>query len=390
MMLSGDRISNSTHHSVSARLANAPALRRAKLYRKLSTSLRRKTMRRRVTRFSLLGINVVLLGGTLLFVLYGARGAQATEVPAQSSNLAAKPTAANPLDQLASANIAVTVARMGSLPESTAITNQADSQYAKLRMAASNDSIIAKPQVVTTHLKSKADIRTYTTKTSDTVASIAAKFGVSPDSIIWSNGLNSGSVAANQKLLIPPVNGIVYTVKAGDTPASLAEKFNASKNRIINFNDAELGGLKPGDKIVIPNGSKEEAPAPAYSSYSAASTSFSFPWGSTPIYGYNGYDYGYCTWYVASQIPVPSNWGNAGTWSYYAPLSGWAVSSVPRPGAIAQSPYMAGGVGHVAIVEAVDLAHGRVKVSDMNGIAGWGQVGTAWQPISQYPNYIYR
>ena len=31
----------------------------------------------------------------------------------------------------------------------------------------------------------------------------------------------------------------------------------------------------------------------------------------------------------------------------------------------------------------------QVLISDMNGIAGWDRVGTAWQPTSEYPHYIH-
>ncbi len=112
-----------------------------------------------------------------------------------------------------------------------------------------------------------------------------------------------------------------------------------------------------------------------------------FPWGGGPIYGFNGYDYGFCTWYVASQIAVPSNWGNASSWSYYASISGWSVSSTPSVGAIAQTPYAAGGEGHVAIVDAVN--GNLIKYRDMNGLAGWGAVGySGWVSASTFPNYI--
>jgi surface antigen len=117
----------------------------------------------------------------------------------------------------------------------------------------------------------------------------------------------------------------------------------------------------------------------------------SFPWGAGPIYGYNGYDYGYCTWYVATQIAVPSNWGNASSWSYYASLSGWHVSSTPTVGAIAQTPYAAGGLGHVAVVNAVSADGTQIQYRDMNGIAGWGRVGySGWVSASRYPHYITR
>jgi len=52
---------------------------------------------------------------------------------------------------------------MGGLPETTAITNQAQSQAADLAIATSSDDVVAKPQVVATALKSSADIQDYTT-----------------------------------------------------------------------------------------------------------------------------------------------------------------------------------------------------------------------------------
>ena len=94
---------------------------------------------------------------------------------------------------------------------------------------------------------------------------------------------------------------------------------------------------------------------------------------------------------MASKIAVPSNWGNANTWAYYASLSGWHVGPIPSVGAIAQTPYAAGGQGHVAIVDAVSANGTMIKFSDMNGLAGWGRVGySGWVSASLFPNYITR
>jgi len=237
---------------------------------------------------------------------------------------------ANPLDQVSSADIALTVARMGGLPETTAITNQAQSQAADLAIATSSDDVVAKPQVVATALKSSADIQDYTTVAGDSVSSVAAKFGVTSDSIRWSNGLSSDAVAAGTQLVIPPVNGIVYTVKAGETADTLAARFRANKDKIIAYNDGEIKGIIAGERIIIPDATQVAAGTTAHV---IATLSSSFPWGGkrTGLRLY-GYDYGYCTWYVATQIAVPSNWGNAATWSYYAGLSGWSVSGAPTVG----------------------------------------------------------
>ncbi len=343
-----------------------------KLLSRWQSKLKRRTVQQSLIRTSLFGLNIFILLIILIFVLEKPSATASTTSSLSSLDNSISSQAPNPLDQLASANIALTVAQMDNLPETTAISNQAESQQAELATASTADNIIAKPEVTQTSLKSRADIITYTVESGDTVATIASKFGVTDNSILWSNNLNSGTVIPGQKLLIPPVSGIIYTVKAGDTPASLAQHFQSNEAQIIAYNDAEISGIYPGEEIIIPGGSEPTATIQT-AEY-------------VPVYGSNGYDYGYCTWYVASQIAVPGNWGNASSWAYYAALSGWNVSSSPTVGSIAQTPYAAGGQGHVAIVVAVN--GGSVEIKDMNGIAGWGMVGEAWVPASTFPNFI--
>jgi len=293
-------------------------------------------------------------------------------------------TPANPLDKVSSEDIALTVARMSSLPESTAINNQAESQAITSATSTASANIISKPQVVTAGLKSNADIQTYKTVAGDTVLSLAQKFGVTSDSIRWSNNLSSDSLTPGSTLLIPPVNGIVYKVQAGDTVAMLAQKYSSNSEKITAFNDAEIKGLVAGSNIVIPDGIKA---APITAAQIAHSSAPALAWGGTPIYGYNGYDYGYCTWYVATKISVPANWGNANTWDNSAAASGWNVNNAPQPGSIAESDR--GYFGHVAYVEAVSPDGQTIKYSDMNGIAGFGRVGYSdWVPISHFSHYI--
>jgi N-acetylmuramoyl-L-alanine amidase len=339
-------------------------------------------------RISLVASNVIILAVVLGFVLQKPHSTGATKSLAVN-NAAVSETAANPLDQLSSADIAQTVAQLNSLPEATAVTNQAQSEAASIAMASTSNNVISKPQVVTTALKSRADIQSYTAVAGDTISSLAAKFGVTSDSIRWSNNLPVAGDALNPgtQLSIPPVNGVVYTVKAGDTPASLAVQFHANQDEITAYNDAEIGGLVPGTQIIIPNATQNSGATAASIAVAAGlGGGGGFLFGAGPVYGYNGYDYGYCTWYVATQIPVPANWGNASTWAYYAAMSGWKVSTVPTVGAIAQK---GGGEGHVAIVTAVN-PDGSIQIRDMNGIAGWGRVGYGTKSAGTFQHYITR
>ena len=378
---------STTPTSVTERLAAIPGpLQSAGVYRRLQLKLRRKGVRKRAIRTSLVLSNIIVLAIILVVVLHSHATPSLKSLAARDA--ATSSAVANPLDQLSSADIAQTVAQLSGLPETTPITNQAQSHAADLAIASTHDSVVSKPQVVATALKSRADIQNYTAQAGDTVSSLAAKFGVTSDSIRWSNGLSGDSVTAGTALVIPPVNGIVYTVKAGDTPASLAARFDANQDQIIAYNDAEINGLAPGEQIIIPGATENGGTTAAAISASAGSIGGStFPWGSGPLYGFNGYDYGYCTWYVATQVAVPANWGNASTWAYYAALSGWNVSRTPTVGSIAQTADAAGGEGHVAIVTGVN-SDGSISIKDMNGLAGWGRVGTGTVSASAFQNFI--
>ena len=289
-----------------------------------------------------------------------------------------------PLDVVSSAEIASNIARITSLPEAVAVTNQADSLQIYLANSIKIDqTIVTKPQIVTGGTKSRKDIQTHITVEGETVSSLATKFGVTSDSIKWSNGLYGNFLSTGTELKIPPVNGIVYRVKSSDTLDSLASRFQVSKEIIVAFNDIEISGLPVDEYIVIPDGVQAYQVVTSWVNR-----------GYTPQWAGNGYYYGYCTYYAATRVAVPSNWGNANTWDDYARLSGWIVSRTPVAGAVAQTDSMSYW-GHVAVVEDVrtnpDTGQLEMVYSDMNALCGWGCVGTSdWVPISVYQNYIYR
>lgn len=300
---------------------------------------------------------------------------------------AASQIATNPLDQVSSADIALTVSRMSGLPESIAVKNQSESQDVQLAAAPTTNSIVSKPQVPASTFKSNKDIQTYVVQAGESVSSIASKFSVTSDSIRWSNGLSGDSVAAGTKLTIPPVglSGIVYTVKSGDTIDSIASKYQADKNQLIAANDAEIAGLHVGEQIIIPNGIQ-----PVSRSYTSSYAASGFAWGTSAIYGYNGYDYGYCTWWVAQRraqvgMALPSNLGNASWWPRTAAAAGLGEGSTPKLYAAAVTSTR--GEGHVVFVEAVN-GDGSIVISEMNHL-GWAVKDTMTISAAQAASYIY-
>ena len=238
----------------------------------------------------------------------------------------------------------------------------------------------------------------YTVKDGENMDQIAARFGVTPDQIRWSNNLKTTDVSGGQTLLIPSVPGIVYTVKDGDTVESLANKYGSSAEQIISVNDLEKDHtLKSGSAILIPSGVLPETERPEY----VVPTTNYYGYSSTTSYHYtasyasgNRYAYGWCTWYawqwrhdnMPGNYDLPGNMGNANTWASAARSAGFAVNSTPAYGAVFQTG--AGYLGHVGVVTKVN-SDGSIVISDMNGIAGWGRVGSKTIPASQVGQYVY-
>ena len=95
------------------------------------------------------------------------------------------------------------------------------------------------------------------------------------------------------------------------------------------------------------------------------------------------FDYGYCTSYVASKVPVIWN-GNANEWYSNAVACGYKTGTTPSVGAIlctSESWW-----GHVAYIEAVHL-DGTITVSEAN-YEGWNVVSTR-QIAYNTGRYIY-
>lgn len=99
----------------------------------------------------------------------------------------------------------------------------------------------------------------------------------------------------------------------------------------------------------------------------------------------NGYDYGWCTWYVKERRPdLPNNLGNANTWFARAQAQGLPVGYTPRAGAVGQTS--GGSLGHVVYVERVN-GDGTIYISEMN-YQGWGVKSFRTANASEF-RYIY-
>ena len=257
---------------------------------------------------------------------------------------------------------------------------------------------IVKPNLVDVSHLSRGVVN-YTVKEGESINSIAEKYNISTTQIRWSNGLKTDSISVGQTLLVPTVPGIAYTVKDGDTVDKLAEKYKSDKSLIIALNDLEKDNtLSTGAVIILPNGELPETERPEYTVANGSNSKYRSGAATSSHYSAvyatgNRYAYGWCTWYAWQWRhdnlgdSMPSNMGNASSWARSAAGAGYTVARTPVAGAVFQTT---GGsyYGHVGIVNSVN-ADGSVTISDMNGIAGWGRVGTTTISAEQATRYNY-
>lgn len=294
----------------------------------------------------------------------------------QSGTQTAKPS----VDQLAVATLAAQTAEVAGLSVASEVTNMSITLNANNEISQLDEAVITKP--LTFEPTTSGAIVKYRTKAGDTVPVIAARYGISTQTLKWANNLTTDALDANVTILVPTANGVVYTTKQGDTVKSLAKKYKSDADRIVSKNDLELTGIVAGQRILLPDGVLPSNERPGYVSpqatYASASTSsINYSYGAQAG---NRYSYGYCTWYAYNRRvqlgrPVGSFWGNASSWAYMAAMSGYGVSHKPGVGDIMQN---GGGAGHVAIVETVH-DDGSITVSEMNYYGtggGWARVST--------------
>src|SRR4030081_2573649 len=80
------------------------------------------------------------------------------------------------------------------------------------------------------------DILHYAPVDGDTPRALASKYGLSVNTLLWSNPKLVDHLTAGQEVVVPPVDGVLVKVAASDTAASLAQKHHAESDAIIEFN----------------------------------------------------------------------------------------------------------------------------------------------------------
>lgn len=99
----------------------------------------------------------------------------------------------------------------------------------------------------------------YVVQPGDTLASVAARFGLTPQVLAQVNDLSSPSLQPGQTLIIPSL----YTVQPGDDLFRIALTHGTTVAALMALNGLRSALLKPGQVLVLPPPASPPSPSPA-------------------------------------------------------------------------------------------------------------------------------
>jgi surface antigen len=323
----------------------------------------------------------------------------------QTAAPAASNSGAITQEQVQTSDLAATAATAANLSVANSVSSQAISLNTIAALDQSSTSVANKPQIIDTSEEDSAVLKSYTVVEGDTANSVAAKFGITVQTLKWANNLTADQLAVGTSITVPALDGVVYTVKDGDNLNTVADKYKSDATRIAAVNDLVDNQLPAtGTRILLPGGVLPENEQPGYvaptTRVSYTTTRNNFASGgnclgrlaSLPDYpGAEKYAYGNCTRYAYNRRaelgkPVGSMWGNACSWAASGRAAGFRVDNTPEFGAV----FVENGwcYGHVGVVESVN-SDGSITISEMNNYGCGGYNIVNLRRVTNPGDYLY-
>ncbi len=116
---------------------------------------------------------------------------------------------------------------------------------------------IAPPLVQPAPARGPAFVATHVVQADETIASIAAQYNISPDSLIAANDLGD-LLAIGERLRIPRMSGVPHVVAEGETLGEIATRYGVAPEEIMTYPPNGLDHGQPlvaGREIFVPNAS---------------------------------------------------------------------------------------------------------------------------------------
>lgn len=139
-------------------------------------------------------------------------------------------------------------------PFGISLANASSAKYPITDPTTIQADVIVKTNPSDTQNNYRQGLTKYSVQTGDTLVSVATSFGISPQTIMMENKLDTASVIKpGQELTILPTTGITYTLKQGDTMEAILNKYKVAEEDFLDTNNVELfDDLDVGATVVIP------------------------------------------------------------------------------------------------------------------------------------------
>jgi LysM repeat protein len=98
-------------------------------------------------------------------------------------------------------------------------------------------------------------VELYVTQPGDSVASVAARTGLRPATIISLNELDHPELLQpGRELIVPPTDGVLHVVESGETLRDIAERYGVGVAALVSVNDiADPDHIRVGLHLFIPD-----------------------------------------------------------------------------------------------------------------------------------------
>jgi LysM repeat protein len=131
----------------------------------------------------------------------------------------------------------------------------------------SEDSALLSPNLPSTSLNVniRSKVIEYIVEEGDVISTIAEKFSLRVNTILWANKLTDNDmIRPGDKLLILPTDGVLHKVKKGDTIEKIAKYYSSASDKIIESNAlANANDLIIDEYLIVPDGKVPPPPASA-------------------------------------------------------------------------------------------------------------------------------
>ncbi|MDP2586371.1 MAG: M23 family metallopeptidase [Candidatus Komeilibacteria bacterium] len=156
-----------------------------------------------------------------------------------------------------------------SITADEAVSEKKDNSINTLISTTQDESALIAPDITDPEVvvKVRDKIIDYVVQPGDVISTIAAKFGVNVNTLLWENNLTAyTTIRPGQTLKVLPLNGVSHRVKKGDNLNAIAKKYQGDAAKILEFNKiASLDELQIDQVLIIPGGVKQAVIAqPSY------------------------------------------------------------------------------------------------------------------------------